>query len=299
MRLGWAPSLRLAADGYEAHVSPMAGARVSRLVWQSRGAARDLIVPTAPSAAAFDPDHWPKCGAFPMVPYTNRLLDGRVWWAGRSWQTRVAPGQKHGVHGFGHRVPWHVESHTSSHAALVLEHAQASPEWPWPFAARIEYGLSAQGLSVSISVRNTADEPAPASIGWHPYFASGWRSAADHPARSIHDLGGDGLAYPRDADPSAAPPVARDGVAHTFVFENAPSPWKLRSAHGEVLTLGHDGLHVVYHQPACRDYECVEPITALPGTMTRAAEAADGGISLSAGGIRHLHCRLSASIEEN
>lgn len=272
----------------------MAGARLSRLTWRPRDETIDLLVPAASSGLSFDSDHWPKCGAFPMIPYNNRLMGGMVWWAGRSWQTRVAPGQAHGTHGFGHRVPWQVESHTGSHVALVLEHAEPSPEWQWPFIARIEYELSSRGLSVSISLKNTADESAPIAIGWHPYFASTWTSMAGHQARCVYDLGDDGLAYPHSAGARAAPTAARDGVAQTFAFEQARSPWTLESARGELLTLSHDGLHVVHHQPPGHSYECVEPVTALPGAMARVTDDVDQ-LSLPLGEMRTLRCRLSAS----
>jgi aldose 1-epimerase len=108
-------------------------------------------------------------GCFPLVPFSNRVRDGRFAFAGR--QVRLSPnlpGQKHPLHGQGWRNPWAVDHADGMAAELVYRHAPG--EWPWAYEARQRFELDPGGLTVRVSVHNLASEPMPCGLGLHPYF---------------------------------------------------------------------------------------------------------------------------------
>jgi aldose 1-epimerase len=106
---------------------------------------------------------------FPLVPFVNRVRDGRFSFAGRQVQLSPnLPPQKHPLHGQGWRNPWAVDHLADHEAELVYRHAPG--EWPWAYEARQRFELDADGLSLRLSVRNLAEGPMPAGLGLHPYF---------------------------------------------------------------------------------------------------------------------------------
>ncbi len=75
-------------------------------------------------------------------------------------------------------------------AEIGLDYAP-DDDWPFAFAARQAFALSPNGLTLRLSIRNAAIEPAPAGIGWHPYFLCAPDSVWRHDARTLWRLGPD------------------------------------------------------------------------------------------------------------
>lgn len=108
-------------------------------------------------------------GCYPLVPFSNRVRDGRFTFRGR--EVVLAPNlppQKHPLHGQGWRGAWAVAAADDDLAELVFDH-QAG-EWPWSYQARQVVSLDAAGLSLRLECRNTSDAPMPCGLGLHPYF---------------------------------------------------------------------------------------------------------------------------------
>lgn len=106
---------------------------------------------------------------FPLVPYVNRVRDGRFDFRGRSVQLTVnMPGDPSPLHGQGWLGAWDVESVAERHAELIFKH-QAG-EWPWEYEARQRFRLHEPGLSLTLTCKNLSDEPMPCGLGQHPYF---------------------------------------------------------------------------------------------------------------------------------
>jgi aldose 1-epimerase len=108
--------------------------------------------------------------SFPLVPYSNRIGNGRFNWRGKQIQLtpNFAP-EPHAIHGTGWEDRWQVESHCPSKISLTLDH-RGGARWPWPFAARQQLIVHSDGLTLAMSVENRAVEPAPLAFGHHPYF---------------------------------------------------------------------------------------------------------------------------------
>jgi aldose 1-epimerase len=108
-------------------------------------------------------------GSFPLVPFVNRVRDGRFRFRGREVRlTPNLPPQRHPLHGPGWRSPWTVAGADGSAAELTFRHAPG--EWPWAYESRQRFVLDERGLTIDLSVQNQADEVMPAGLGLHPYF---------------------------------------------------------------------------------------------------------------------------------
>ncbi|MFN3387534.1 MAG: aldose 1-epimerase [Allosphingosinicella sp.] len=106
---------------------------------------------------------------FPLVPFVNRIRDGRFVFRGR--EVRLAPnlpGDPSPLHGQGWLAPWRVERCSAAEAELAFDHEPG--EWPWAYAARQVFALDEGGLTLTISCTNTSDTPMPCGLGCHPYF---------------------------------------------------------------------------------------------------------------------------------
>lgn len=110
--------------------------------------------------------------SFPLLPFCNRIRNGRASFEGR--EIRFPPNHPsspspHPLHGIGWQRPWRVESSGAGEAVLALQVA-ASEAWPWRFSARQRVSLDETSLTVHMSLRNDDSVAMPAGIGHHPYF---------------------------------------------------------------------------------------------------------------------------------
>jgi aldose 1-epimerase len=119
---------------------------------------------------------WP--GAV-LLPWPNRIRDGRWTWQGSELQLPVAsPEAPHAIHGLVGWQPWTVlrEAPDSATVGTVIE-----PHTGYPFrlAAAVDYDLTPDRLTVTTRVRNLGAGPAPFGAGFHPYFSVGATADGD------------------------------------------------------------------------------------------------------------------------
>jgi aldose 1-epimerase len=113
-----------------------------------------------------------KMASFPLLPFCNRLRDGRADFEGRSirFQPNHPDGEsRHPLHGIGWQRPWRVLASSSTAASLALDFT-ASAEWPWSFSAKQDIVLAPDRLGLTLTLTNTDTVAMPAGIGQHPYF---------------------------------------------------------------------------------------------------------------------------------
>jgi aldose 1-epimerase len=108
-----------------------------------------------------------------LVPWPNRLADGRYTMEGETLQVALSEPEKHNaIHGLARWASWEVVRHDPAHAQL------AHVIWPqagYPFLLelRIDYELSETGLTVTTTARNAGARTLPYGIGFHPYLTVG------------------------------------------------------------------------------------------------------------------------------
>jgi aldose 1-epimerase len=132
-----------------------------------RSADRALL---RPAGEAFLQRGDPRLAAcFPLVPFSNRIADGRFRFGGRIYQlARNFPPEPHPIHGYGWQNPWVIADASASRAELTFRHAV--PGTPFDYRARQIFALDDDGLEVALELTNAGAGPMPAGIGLHPYF---------------------------------------------------------------------------------------------------------------------------------
>lgn len=156
----------LRSGSLNAEIQPDFGGRLIAL-YDKLGPERiDWIVPARP-ASAEDSSHV-KAGCFPMVPYCNRIADGRFDFKGRGY----GPGASHpwdgACHGHGFLRAWQVVDRSGDAVAISYEYRGA--DWPSAYRARQLFRLAGGALEVGLSLENVGEASMPAGFGLHPYF---------------------------------------------------------------------------------------------------------------------------------
>lgn len=130
-------------------------------------AGRDVLDPY-PLDAICDGAH----GA-PLIPWPNRLADGRYTFDGQEHQVELSEPERHNaIHGF---LRWRSWSAVAQEREMVTVGCRLLPLAGFPFAldVRITYALGAGGLSVETSARNIGSTRCPFAAGQHPYLSAG------------------------------------------------------------------------------------------------------------------------------
>ena len=279
--------LVLQCGPYTAVIVPAAGGRVASLAWGDGPDALALLVEW--TGTDFDEHQWPKAGAFPMLPFANRLPPDGFLFEGVRHRPQPGPAG-FALHGVAHRRPWQVDEASGRHARLRQVHEAGEEGWPWPWTAQQDILLDAQGLQVTLRLRNDGDRPMPAGLGWHPYhpWAAAGASAPLHIGASArHALDAHGRAA---LDASA--PVFGAQPDETAVFSAWDRRIRMPATGGRIIVAcGEGAAALVMHRPASGDYVCAEPVTALPGRLGEA------GNELRAGEVRTLTWRCGCEAQ--
>ncbi|MFK8079707.1 MAG: hypothetical protein AB8B97_05430 [Granulosicoccus sp.] len=135
-----------------------------------RPASNHAAAETTPEPAAGQSATAPLPAAnFHMIPYSNRIRDGRFTF--NSETVQLENGQTHSIHGALRKLPWQVIESDSGSLICEFDSRTDGPiNWPWPMLARIEQRVSGATLTSDITIRNLGESDMPAGTGWHPYF---------------------------------------------------------------------------------------------------------------------------------
>lgn len=107
--------------------------------------------------------------SFVLIPYSNRLCDGRFHFEGNDYQLRDA--EKHAIHGDVRDRPWSVLNQTNEKTVLGFHSEDFNDiNFPFLFSAELTYALEDFTFSSHITVTNSGNTSMPAGCGFHPYF---------------------------------------------------------------------------------------------------------------------------------
>jgi aldose 1-epimerase len=109
----------------------------------------------------------------PLIPWPNRLADGRYRFDGVDYQVALTEPEKHNaIHGFLRWRPWRAVEREPDR---VVMGTRLYPLEGYPFIldVRVEYELSDAGLTVSTTAVNIGERACPYAAGQHPYLSPG------------------------------------------------------------------------------------------------------------------------------
>jgi len=115
----------------------------------------------------------------PLIPWPNRIEDGRYEFAGKGHQLALTePSRQVAIHGLVRWANWTLTEQTADR--VVMTHRlNPQPGYPFSLDLSIEYALTVDGLRVTTTARNVGPRPCPYGAGVHPYVTTGLPAVND------------------------------------------------------------------------------------------------------------------------
>jgi aldose 1-epimerase len=219
--------------------------------------------------------------SYPLVPFSNRIADGRFAFAGKDYQLALnMPEEGHAIHGHGWENGWQVEARSETEAVLGFTHRVDGT--PFDYQARQRFTLGPEGLEVVIEVRNQGAGPMPAGLGLHPYFPRSEALTLKAPADHVwlldrRKLPTEKVRPPAEWDFSAPRRLAPIDIDHCFGgwAGRARLHWPERELSLEIEAEPVFG-HLVVYVPPGRDFVCVEPVSHVNDGVNLMARGVEG-----------------------
>lgn len=276
-------------------LAPQVGGAIASFALIKDGARTDLLRPSDPRAVR---GGWvTDLSCFPLIPFSNRLRDGRFSYDGRDVVLpRNATYTPHAIHGHGWQVPWMASNQTATSVDLTYLHEADS--WPWRYEAKQQLQLDANGLSITLTLTNLDTAAMPAGFGLHPYFPrpTGTRLLAPVKGRWMVDdsmLPVARIKMPASLDFSRS--VDIDGMAIDQGFFGwsgyARLEWPTRRMALSVVTDPPLG-HVILYASQDGDWFCVEPVSHMTNAFHHMDEPDHGLRHLVPGASERVHIRF-------
>lgn len=109
----------------------------------------------------------------PLIPWPNRLADGRYSFDGEDHQVSLSePDKRNAIHGFLRWRNWRATERAADRVVMAM---RLYPLTGWPFAldVRLTYSLGDDGLTVETRAENVGSRACPFASGQHPYLSPG------------------------------------------------------------------------------------------------------------------------------
>jgi aldose 1-epimerase len=253
-------------------VAPAIGGSLASYYWLRRGQRFDWLRPAAPAALAQTDAG--ELGCFPLVPYSNRVRQGRFRFAGRQIQLAVDPAtDPHFQHGHGCRNPWSMVD--QSEAGIVLSYTHAADDWPWRYTARQSIRLAGGALHLGLDLTNQADAVMPLGLGFHPYFPRAPGTRLNAAVNGMWAIDQEVLPTtlgppPAQADPNTGLDLDRVELDNVFTGWRRRAEIVWPSASLSIEAEAPLDFLVVY-VPAGETYFCAEPVSNATDAFNLAA----------------------------
>ncbi len=223
---------------------------------------------------------------FPLLPFSNRIANGRFHADGRTVRLpRNHPGDSdhpHALHGLAWQLPWTVVAATPTSCHLRID--VAAGDWPWAWRGEQWLRLDPHGLTHRIRLTNRDQRRMPAGIGLHPWLPRNARTMF----RSLHSgewlTGEDGLPIslttcPQPLDWWHGKPIATRPVDTVYTGRSGSMTidWPDRDL-TLVMTPSGTLMFTVVYVPDRADHFCVEPVSHMTDAVNRREPAAFTGL---------------------
>jgi aldose 1-epimerase len=258
----------------------------------------EVLKPVAQPAAGGRPAM--RCCHFPLVPFSNRIENGRFDFNGRAIRhASNVPGSPHPMHGHGWQGAWRVAARDETRCTLSM-HRDATPDWPWPYRAWQSVALEGGSVRLSLGIENAGAAAMPCGLGFHPFLPRHGDTRLAFEAAHVGTARAGEFAAGRIAVPAAldfrnGPRLTeREGVDHCF------EGWARRalaSGGPHFGALAVEGCAetpcVIVYVPTGENYYCIEPVTHAVNAMNLPDAEARGWWTLGRGGRREISMRIT------
>lgn len=256
------------------------------------------------------PDASAKYCNWMMLPYSNRIENGKFRFEGREYQLKN--GASHSIHGDARNRPWKIAARKSDLLKCTLRTADFPDfNWPWPMEIDAEFALEENVFAQRLVIRNRGSTTMPAGFGWHPYYLRSLTAADESVLLQANFRG----VYPDTngncipAGPPA-PPTADFDFSKPFAIP--------RDRKYDHCMSGYDGkgtiewpksgvrlsydcsknvTHLVFYNPPDKPYFAVEPAANANNgvNLLDRGDPTNGVIPLAAGSELAAHFNIAAT----
>jgi aldose 1-epimerase len=197
-------------------------------------------------------------GSYPLVPFSNRIGQATLVWHGTDHPlVRNNGDEPHAIHGVGWQRPWAVLESDAQYALLAYEH-RPDGSWPFAFDASQTFRVRGNALEMTIALTNQSAQPAPAGLGWHPYFVKRERSRVAFEATGRWEMGPDKLPTARQPSTGLDAECRFLDVDHCFDGWDGMAQLRDERLH---IRIRSSLSRLVVFTNATRDFVAIEPVS--------------------------------------
>jgi aldose 1-epimerase len=236
-----------------------------------------------------------QAGSYPLVPFSNRIAHATLKWQGTSHPLvqNNAP-EPHAIHGLGWQRPWQVLDQTEQLLMLGFEH-QADSTWPFAFDASQTFRLQGNQLELVLSMTNQSASPAPAGLGWHPYFVKRSGSHITFDATGRWEMDAEKLPTHHQAGHGLDVDCAELDVDHCFEGWRGVVDLRDEKIHTRISS---NLSRLVVFTNTSRDFVAIEPVSHVNNAINRMQVGSDDlGIRVLQAG-ESMTVQMSIQVEE-
>jgi Galactose mutarotase and related enzymes len=256
--------IRLQAGALACELEPRLGGCIAGL-WLGN-------VPVLRSTPAAQLTSARQAGSYPLVPFSNRIGQATLLWQGTQHPLVRNNGvEPHAIHGIGWQRPWEVLESDERSALLSYEH-RADTAWPFAFDSSQTLQLREGALALTLSLTNQSQQPAPAGLGWHPYFVKRARSRISFEATGRWDMGPDKLPTQRRPAQGLDADCASLDVDHCFDGWTGTVQLRDELLHARISS---SLSRLVVFTNDARDFVAIEPVSHVNNAVNLVHAGAD------------------------
>ena len=188
----------------------------------------------------------------PLIPWPNRLADGRYSWDGHDYQLELTEPEKHNaIHGLLRWRNWSLVSRAGDRVTVGTR-LHPTDRWPFTLDVAVTYALGDDGLTVETRARNIGESACPYACGQHPYLSPGAEVTVDECTLELR------AATRIDTDPQRQLPTASVPVKGTEYDFSSPVRIGSLEVDYAFTDLERDGDRRAWVRLACPDARTVE-----------------------------------------
>jgi aldose 1-epimerase len=266
--------LRIGTQEAQAAVT-LSGGCITAYRLASNGREFDLLRPLDGGATGkIDPR---AASSFPLIPYSNRIRNGRFRFRGEEYRLPLNFGDyPHSIHGVGWQMPWRLR--ILADRVVEIDVSSDGSEWPFAFDAKQMFSLNGRDLRHEITLTNRGDAAMPVGLGMHPYFPRHGNAVLTADVTAVWLTDETCLPTERVACPDRWN-LGAGARVDALCCDNQFEPWNGSariSWPDEQMSLdikASDDLNrLIVYAPEGRDFFCVEPVSHVTDAFNRSAD---------------------------